>query len=188
MNLVAEPRVLLDVTVTFPFAQRYEDKSAVSSGERRKDKEYPEKPDWPLLGWQSMYSAGTVQRCRICSSALPTSQGNVTSTWACSRAGGSIAGGCGSPPTSQGGAVGRPAPRIRRHRRCGNSSQHWLRRNPPAPPPPCHPTPLRRTVPPLPGHLLIRQVCRACTALTTSRRVQPPPCSKWPFLAAHAVR
>ena len=40
-GVVAEPRVLLDVTVTCPFAQRYEDKSATISGEARKDKEYP---------------------------------------------------------------------------------------------------------------------------------------------------
>ena len=40
-GLVAEPRILLDVTVTCPFAQRYDDKSAVECGEQRKDKEYP---------------------------------------------------------------------------------------------------------------------------------------------------
>ena len=40
-GLVAEPRLLLDVTVTCPFAQRYESKSATACGESRKDKEYP---------------------------------------------------------------------------------------------------------------------------------------------------
>ena len=49
-GLVAEPRVLLDVTVTFPFAQRYEDKSAVSCGEQRKDNEYPSKAGLAVNG------------------------------------------------------------------------------------------------------------------------------------------
>ena len=40
-GLVAEPRILLDVTVTCPFAQRYADKSSVGCGEQRRDKEYP---------------------------------------------------------------------------------------------------------------------------------------------------
>ena len=49
-GLVAEPRVLLDVTVTCPFAQRYEDKRAVECGERRKDKEYPSKAGLAVTG------------------------------------------------------------------------------------------------------------------------------------------
>ena len=40
-GLVAEPRLLLDVTVTCPFAERYADKSSVQCGEHRKDNEYP---------------------------------------------------------------------------------------------------------------------------------------------------
>ena len=49
-GLVAEPRVLLDVTVTCPFAQRYEDKSAVACGEHRKDREYPSKGGLTVTG------------------------------------------------------------------------------------------------------------------------------------------
>ena len=49
-GLVAEPRVLLDVTVTCPFAQRYEDKSAVTCGEHRKDNEYPSKAGLSVTG------------------------------------------------------------------------------------------------------------------------------------------
>ena len=40
-GLIAEPRVLLDATITCPFAQRYESKSAAACGEGRKDREYP---------------------------------------------------------------------------------------------------------------------------------------------------
>ena len=40
-GLAAEPRSLLDVTVTCPFASRYEGRDASTSGEQRKDKEYP---------------------------------------------------------------------------------------------------------------------------------------------------
>ena len=40
-GLVAEPRVMLDATITCPFARRYESKDAAMSGERRKDREYP---------------------------------------------------------------------------------------------------------------------------------------------------
>ena len=49
-GLVAEPRVLLDVTVTCPFADRYEDKSAVTCGEHRKDIEYPCKAGLTVTG------------------------------------------------------------------------------------------------------------------------------------------
>ena len=49
-GLVAEPRVLLDVTVTCPFAQRYEDKSAVQCGELRKDREYPSRAGLTVTG------------------------------------------------------------------------------------------------------------------------------------------
>ena len=49
-GLVAEPRILLDVTVTCPFAQRYEAKNAVASGEARKDREYPSKAGLRVTG------------------------------------------------------------------------------------------------------------------------------------------
>ena len=49
-GLVSEPRILLDVTVTCPFAQKYEDKSSVESGEQRKDKEYPRKAGLAVSG------------------------------------------------------------------------------------------------------------------------------------------
>ena len=49
-GLVAEPRVLFDVTVTYPFAQRYEDKLAVECGEHREDKEYPSKAGLAVTG------------------------------------------------------------------------------------------------------------------------------------------
>ena len=49
-GLVAEPRVLLDVTVTCPFAQRYEDKSAAACGEHRKDREYPRRAGLAVTG------------------------------------------------------------------------------------------------------------------------------------------
>ena len=49
-GLVAEPRVLLDVTVTCPFAQRYEDRSAAACGEHRKDGEYPSKAGLSVTG------------------------------------------------------------------------------------------------------------------------------------------
>ena len=49
-GLVAEPRVLLDVTVTCPFAHRYEDKSAVECGEQRKDQEYPRRAGLTVTG------------------------------------------------------------------------------------------------------------------------------------------
>ena len=49
-GLVAEPRVMLDVTVTSPFAQRYESKSAVKCGEHRKDNEYPRKAGLSVTG------------------------------------------------------------------------------------------------------------------------------------------
>ena len=49
-GLVAEPRVLLDVTVTCSFAERYEAKSAVTCGEHRKDKEYTCKAGLSVTG------------------------------------------------------------------------------------------------------------------------------------------
>ena len=49
-GLVAEPRILLDVTVTCPFAQRYAAKSATECGEKRKDKEYPCKAGLTVTG------------------------------------------------------------------------------------------------------------------------------------------
>ena len=49
-GLVAEPRILLDVTVTCPFAQRYDDKSAVECGEVRKDREYPSRAGLSVTG------------------------------------------------------------------------------------------------------------------------------------------
>ena len=49
-GLVAEPRVLLDVTVTCPFAQRYEGRSAAACGEHRKDREYPSKAGLSVTG------------------------------------------------------------------------------------------------------------------------------------------
>ena len=49
-GVVAEPRILLDVTVTCPFAERYEEKSATASGEQRKDREYPCKAGLSVTG------------------------------------------------------------------------------------------------------------------------------------------
>ena len=49
-GLVAQPRVLLDVTVTCPFAQRYEKKAAVECGEQRKDQEYPRRAGLSVTG------------------------------------------------------------------------------------------------------------------------------------------
>ena len=49
-GVVAEPRILLDVTVTCPFAQRYEDKSAAACGEHRKDRGYPSKAGLSVTG------------------------------------------------------------------------------------------------------------------------------------------
>ena len=49
-GLVAEPRVLLDVTTTCPFAQRYEAKSATTCGENRKDREYPRRAGLAVTG------------------------------------------------------------------------------------------------------------------------------------------
>ena len=49
-GVAAEPRVLLDLTVTCPFAQRYADKDAAHCGELRKDKEYPARAGLAVTG------------------------------------------------------------------------------------------------------------------------------------------
>ena len=49
-GVVAEPRILLDVTVTCPFAQRYEAKDAAASGEARKNREYPSRAGLSVTG------------------------------------------------------------------------------------------------------------------------------------------
>ena len=106
-GVVGELCTLLDVAVTCPFAQRYEDESAAMCGEQRKDREYPCKAGLSITGVAvDVYGHHAPDMREFCC-AWRTSPGNATSTPDASHDDGPTSGGYASPQSSLGDVPGR---------------------------------------------------------------------------------